>query len=281
MINLTAMSRLAWVSLAFLILVNLLVLGRALYNRLPPALAQITLSERELELPYRYGANRENSAVNLQLRWRTLAVQGEETNWSFNRSLSLPAEQFAQLQFANCDTDAPRKMQRRQGWVLLELNGPAYTRYWQAAEAELAQHRAKQPDAANKGDWQQTSRDLQSSLADAKHNDSRLFALAASVQRHTLTQQLAAQQQANAQASYLILPAEIRDSYARCSAYLDSAYTADQRVANATRVDIHLQTGDVLHVANQHTAPVLAKERYQAVLSLGRLNELWLHSLQP
>lgn len=279
MINLPAFfrnaPRLVWICLAFLLLVNLLVLGRALYNRLPPATAHITLSERELELPYRYGANSENSAVQLQLRWRTLPDDNEAPYWGFSQSLSLPAEEFAHLQFERCNPKGNRKLHRRQGWVLLELNGAAYTRYVQAAEARLAQHKAKEPDVNDRERWQQTARDLQSSLASAKHNDSRLFAIAASVQRHRLEAEQAAQQKAHAEASYLILPADIRDTYAGCS------NTESRHSEDATRVTLELKTGAQLHVANIDAAPVLAKGHYQAVLSLGRLNELWLSPVQP
>lgn len=270
-----ANNRLLWLCLAFLILVNILLLGRALYNRLPPAPAQITLSERELESPYRYNFNRENSAMRLQLRWRAAynPARDDITNWwGYNAVLSLNSDEFAHLQFAACDPEQYHPRDSRKGWVLMELNGAALREYQQALSESLAKHIAQEPSEKDYS-WTHTRDSLEERLKAAQTTDTRLFAVSASVNRETLVAEQQTRQAANQQASYIILPGELRDTYERCSGQ------EPQRPSATTQVMLVLPNED-FHVANTFTQAQAEQKQYSLVLSLGRLNELWLSDIQ-
>ena len=272
--------RLLWLTVIFLILVNSLLLGRALYNRLPPANAHITLSERELASPYRYGFYHENSGMNLDLRWR-IAPQtpGDESNdyWDYNSALSLSAEQFASFDFPACAVDEYSSANKHTGWVLLELNGQAMRRYQQNISDSLAKHltqKTSEPDYS----WQRLHDRLNERITSSTTTDTRLFAIGAHTQQQPLQAQANALQAADKHASYIILPAEINDSYERCNR--NHAKQADA-TENATKVSITL-INDSFHVPSELIPTLTEQEHFSLRLSLGRFNEAWLsHSTDP
>ena len=71
------------IGLTILIGSNLAVLGGVVYNRMGDATAQLTLTERELSLPYNSGAQKENSGMSLSINWRTPTGKNE-TYYPYN-----------------------------------------------------------------------------------------------------------------------------------------------------------------------------------------------------
>lgn len=87
-------------ALGFLILVvtNILVFTGVASNRSGEPVSQITLSERELRLPYKI--HKENSGLALRLNWRALGEEDEYSMYSGSRSpVWLDAEKLKALGF--------------------------------------------------------------------------------------------------------------------------------------------------------------------------------------
>jgi hypothetical protein len=59
--------------LGMILLANTVALGGVAYNRSDEPESILRLTERELQRPYEWVLNRENSGLSLRLRWRTLA----------------------------------------------------------------------------------------------------------------------------------------------------------------------------------------------------------------
>lgn len=139
-------------------LVNLIVLLGVAWNRSGEAEARLSLSERELGLPYLWQFNHDNSGLALQLRWRVLtddpkqelfvSEQGNYTDVPW-----LDAAKLATLGFDVTPSSVPapggkrRSVTTRTVWLVLELDGPTHARalaaahtWLQASEQALAQH---------------------------------------------------------------------------------------------------------------------------------------------
>lgn len=169
---------------ALIVAVNAIAIGGALYNRGGEPEATLALSDRELELPYRWEEERDNSGLSLRLQWRvttrdeyTLFSHGREPAWldaaglaALGFDTSLPAD----------DLDAERHYARqlaRDALLVLELDGPAYAAALAAAQARFDKEKAD--DAAH----------AQRDLDYERERASRLFVVDAGADRQALRAQ--------------------------------------------------------------------------------------------
>lgn len=120
--------------------VNAFILGKVWLNR-SVVVAELTLSERELDMPYHWGMAKEDSSLRLNLIWTMPEPMPSEDEWYYlsrqqQRILRLQQPQFASFRFGSC-TDGYQR-QQRSGWVLLEFNGQSYQDYLKQAEQHYA-----------------------------------------------------------------------------------------------------------------------------------------------
>ena len=107
-------------ALGIIVLTNIWILSGVAYNRGAPPVAEITLTERELTLPYwALSGNRESSSLVLNLRWSS--YQDDALEYYYGRSLAVTAEEYRalNLDLSHCDS-----AQRRCSTAC----HPAYTR---------------------------------------------------------------------------------------------------------------------------------------------------------
>ncbi len=109
--------------LAIILLTNAVALGSVAWNRSAEVADIISLTERELSMPYRWGLNRENSGISLRIRVRSDHSPG----W-------LGKEKLVELGFPAIGTVATSESRRqlrrlpREAFVVLEQDGPAWRR---------------------------------------------------------------------------------------------------------------------------------------------------------
>ncbi len=135
-----------WGGLALLLATNAVVLGGAFYNRSGEPEATLRLSQRELGLPYRWGVDRENSGVSLELRWRVLrpATRGgnelyvEGASWLDKAKLGELGFDVSRLPYSAGGARYYAKQLPREVLLVLEFDGAAYRAALQRAE-ELAE----------------------------------------------------------------------------------------------------------------------------------------------
>ncbi len=133
--------------LGFLLLVgtNIVVLSGIALNRSGTPEAQLTLSERELTLPY--APDGENSGLSLRLDWRHLGRTDDDDRYSGGRypawldadkvrELGYPVDEFLK---SNDDAWHSRQPLSKEVFIVLEQDGAAYREAVQRAEAALAE----------------------------------------------------------------------------------------------------------------------------------------------
>ena len=272
--------------------VNAFILGKVWLNR-SVVVAELTLSERELDMPYHWGMAKEDSSLRLNLAWTTPWLTSSEDDWQYlsrqqQRILRLQQPQFASFRFGSC-TDGYQR-QQRSGWVLLEFNGQSYQDYLKQAEQHYAalQQRLAAETAAelNAGIAQdrlqeaakrrnELQRRAEEQWRVAREEATRLFVIDAAANRNLLQQALAKHSGPTA-GQLLLVPADIQLSYTWCQ---------NDKAAKQPEVLVNRLAVESLYVAKpyaQHLprdANRQHKIRFQAQVRYGRFAEPWLSAL--
>lgn len=142
-----------------LALTNAVALVGAAYNRSGEPEAKLRLTQRELQTPYQWYGNRENSGLALSLIWRVLNEPSTETEiyrWRYAGTGGTPAWlDKAKMEALGFDTSAPaafsdlpdriryEKQLPREVLLVLEVDGPTYQRSLELAKQYVARAEAK------------------------------------------------------------------------------------------------------------------------------------------
>lgn len=280
-INNSAAKKLLWLAVGLVLLVNAFILGKVYVNR-SEVIAQLTLSERELRLPYNYGFTKEDSSARVSMNWTTpinqpINVDMNQWRWQYNRRLQLNSTHFSSFQFPDC-AEKTRLLQKRGGWVLLEFNGRSYTDYIAQAEQYHALIIGLTP--ATNTEWSEKElfekrKQADAFLAAAKTDDSRLFIIDAAAERDLL-EVAQREYQTMPDSQVLIVPAELRAGYYRC----------DDKEKRSTEIIIDSLAVESLHIPKNFAQDFLQngeakqKSKFTAQIFYGRLFEPWISSLR-
>lgn len=174
--------------LALIVAVNAFVLAGVAWNRSGVPGSALTLSQRELSLPYAFGLDGERGGVEVALLWRA-PMRDDSADAAYDMHYGrgpdwLGADKLRALGFDLKDErDAYR--QKREVYVVLELAGAD----WQAA---LAQAQRRLDRALARGNAEKQDVDAQKSAQEALNYEqqkaSRLFAVDAGLDAAALRQ---------------------------------------------------------------------------------------------
>lgn len=198
---------------ALIAVTNLVALGGVAYNRAGQPEAVVTLSERELGMPYRYGMLKENTGIQLQLNCRI------EDNPSYAYGYAdcsgmpewLDRDKLNELGFrlrpeseATTDNGSYGRELPRKVYVVLEFDGPAYERAVARAERELAEQTALMASNPGKAQFQSSAKQAQKALDDERRHSSRLFVIDAGQDKSAL------QAKYTTAGGYIVMRARVR-----------------------------------------------------------------------
>ena len=137
-------------SLCFVILAatNIVVLSGVAWNRSGKAEAQIALTERELQLPYR--VHEENSGLMLKLAWRALGKDEHEGNYpDWKTPVWLNADKLEELGFdikrhlvSNDKINYYKEPYPKEVFIVLEKDGEPYRKAVERAEIIIEKERS-------------------------------------------------------------------------------------------------------------------------------------------
>ncbi len=112
-----------FIGLTILIGTNLAALSGVAYNRMGEKTAQLTLTERELSLPYNNRVQKENSGMSLSIDWRTPSGNNE-TYYPYNsRSIEITKEELLALGFAQTDVKNNYRAESKELYWAFEFDG--------------------------------------------------------------------------------------------------------------------------------------------------------------
>ncbi|MDY0057033.1 MAG: DUF4824 family protein [Methyloversatilis sp.] len=173
---------------ALIVAVNAFVLAGVAWNRSGEPGSALTLTQRELSLPYAFGLDGERGGIDVALLWRS-PMRDDNADAAYDMHYGrgpdwLDADKLRELGF---DLKDPRDAyrQKREVYVVLELAGAD----WQAAQAQ-AQRRLDR--ALARGNAEKQDVDAQKSAQEAlkyeQQKASRLFAVDAGLDAAALRQ---------------------------------------------------------------------------------------------
>ncbi len=276
-INKIAAKKILWLAVGFVLLINGFILGKAYVNR-SQVVAQLQLSERELQLPPNYGFSKEDSSARVSLQWTTpntepIDITMNQWRWQYDRRLQLSNTHFLSFQFPDC-AQKTRLRQKRSAWALLEFNGQSYAEY----VAQIEQyHRLimglapTQNTELSEKELAQKRKDADDFLTAAKKTHSRLFVVDAASERGLLE---AAQRKhlTTANSQLFIVPAELRASGYRCDK--NDERTTEVSIENLAVESLYIPRHFVHHFPQDHDAQ--RKSKFTIEISYGRFFEPWV-----
>ena len=170
------------VGAALIVAVNALALGGVAWNRSGAPDSMLTLTQRELRLPYRWGMEQERSGLSLRLEWR-VPVSPDDREYELRQGAFggtpawLDADKLRALGF-DLRSDDRGRLSSREVVLVLELAGPAYTAALERAaqQVERVEKRAEResPDDKQGAQALQAARE---NLQRERDTFSRLFAI--------------------------------------------------------------------------------------------------------
>ena len=191
---------------ALILLINAIALGGVAWNRSEPADSRLLLSERELGTRYEYW-RAENSGIALRLDYRWAKPASDEYA---NVPLGpLTAAKMAELGFRvpqTLDDETVQRFRRqldRDGFLVLELNGPLYREMLRNAQERLRQVTQDLASLPDNKDLQEQRQAAADNLQHEQLRSSRLIVADAATDPDSLRARYPDREQ------YVILPARI------------------------------------------------------------------------
>jgi len=264
--------------IGLIIVTNAIVLAGVSYNRSGEPETTITLTERELSLPYRYLGKEENSGIHLRLTHRSRDngyfsrdyQPAESLDW-FNKE-KLASLGFDVSQPINGDIEERyyQRLSEKEVFLVLEYNGMAYQSVLEAAQKHVNDLLAEQNRNNGINNGNKLSR-AENNLSREKTSASRLFVIDAGLDRDVLREKYADR------AKYILMKGLVkgrikddRSSGPRLVGYIKS-------LSNKT-VHVPLQHHDVLEavVAEGTRRKQFDPPRFEATINIGQRLEPWL-----
>jgi hypothetical protein len=275
--------------IALILVTNAIVLAGVYYNRSGEPESTITLTERELGLPYYYMGNAENSGIELQLMQRSGVSAYFSSDYQSPEILDwFNKEKLAELGFdvtEPINEDAEKRIYQRlkekEVILVLEFNGAAYQSVLQAAQKHYDKVLAEQSPAQdngqkntekkNNGNQNYKLKQAEENLAREKTSASRLFVVDAGQDRYVLR----AKYPDRAKYFFMkgLVMAQIKKNRSG-----ESRYVGYVKSLSNNTIHVPLQHHEVLKGVmadnthrNQNEPP-----RYEATINIGRRLEPWL-----
>ncbi len=271
--------KLLWLAIACILIVNAVILGKVFFNR-AETIMTLTLSERELLTPNRYGFKNEDSSMRVSLRWKTLspellATDANIWSWRFDRRLVIGSERFTSFHFPACSQDNFVR-DKKSAWVLLEFNGASYADYVAKAEAYFNAVQKRKPTADSEltlKEWKAKQEDAETLLRDAKDTDTRLFVIDAAPERSTLE---AALQSVSGNAQRVIVPAEV-SAYYHYPCKNPENRTPTITISNLAVESLYVPKAFAKNLKVNSAGKAISS--FNADIHYGRLHEPWIAKL--
>jgi len=260
---------------------NIAVLAGVAYNRSGTPEAVITLSERELPLPYY--VNEENSGLTLHVEWRVMGAEEDDEpyrRWGYPAWLT--ADKLAALGFEidddpDADTDGSRTKTPlpKKVFIVLEKDGPSYREAVRRAEQSLAHEEDRlRANSADK-QLQEAVENAAKRLERERTAASRLFAVDAGIDPTRLRERYSDRGRFVI-AQGLVKPAYIYSKHRkRVRGYIQRLSVADIHVPLA-----HRELLDAVMAKNRIRESDSEPPRYEIELAYGRRFEPWIVSVK-
>jgi hypothetical protein len=182
--------------IGLIVLTNAVALGGVWWNRSADPESALTLSQRELGLPWRSLRLRENSGLALNLNWRVARREADDSGSGSTTNGGTPEwldpAKMAALGFQadNADADGDRRRYARQlpreVILVMELAGPAWQRTLEKTRENANRHAAAAAANVDSKQFANRAKQANDQLAREENSNSRLFVIDAGLDARLL-----------------------------------------------------------------------------------------------
>lgn len=270
---------------ALILLANAVALTGIYLNRSGEPDSRMTLSQRELSMPWGWGMAKENSGLALNLNWRVMDARagdyfGSGVGFSGGTPQWLDAEKMAALGFDTSavadDHAGRRRFERslpREVLLVLELAGAPWQQTLERARQNAARHEAAQLANPDSKEFAAKAKYAQEQVKREENVNSRLFAIDAGLDRATLRAKYPDRSR------YVILKATLRprlvtqDKQTRISGYVSALAVAQINVPHELR--------PMLEPVLRRNRPAATETgaQFEATVAVGRRLEPWIEAV--
>ena len=247
---------------------NLVVLGGVAYNRMVEATANITLTERELLLPYNNYPQKDNSGISLFINWRTSTgpvTTSEPYRYYSSKDVPITKNELYDLGFEEFDNNENSWLESRELYWALEFNGELYLAELKKANLDyqtaIALYEEQQSEVNNRDKVQSQAR-----LQREKISNSRLFFLEASNNYESLANKFSMRQN-------VIIVKGLANPYYHSK---QRRYSLLLKSLSIKNIMVPLEYRDVLSSLTRSDNNEITSPRYAVDVSWGNRLEPWI-----
>ena len=270
---------------ALILLANAVALTGVYFNRSGEPEARMTLSQRELGMPWGWHVARDNSGLVLGLNWRLNdgnAVEYSYGGYGYHGGTPewLDEPRMKELGFDTAPvaegSAGRRRFERqlpREALLVLELGGPAWQQALERARANAARHEAARLANADSKEFAEKAKRAQEQLKNEETLNSRLFAIDVGADRAPLRAKYPDR------GRYLILKATLRprletqDKKTRVTGYVSELAVQRINVPHALRPTLE----PALRTPQRTAAGPAAL--FEATVAVGQRLEPWIEAI--
>ena len=264
-------------ALLVILLTNAVALGGAFWNRSGEAESRLTLSQRELRLPYaRF--DRENSGLALALNWRVAMQQdGNSVHWEYS-SGGAP-EWLDKAKMESLGFDMSPKDNGNVRWndrtlsrdvlVVLEQDGDAYRQALARAKQQVDAEETKQAAMPESTEKKNRLRNVADQLAREEKENSRLFVVDAGLDLALLRSKYPDR------ARYAIVHGQVRPAWNNNRNDIRNDSSGRGYVSSVSIAGIN-----VPHALRPLFANQAGQEKFTAGVAFGQRLEPWITQLE-
>ncbi len=269
------------IGFAILLATNAIVISGVASNRSGEPDAHLTLTERELPLPYQ--VRKENSGLTLQLRWRVLGRKDAAGRFTDGHTPAwLDAEKLKALGFFLRDHAGTRgkktvskKILPKEVFIVLEYDGRHYEEALLRAEQELVS--AEEDFKSDPGDERRRNRQKKAAreLELERIVKTRLFAIDAGLDARKLRARYADRSR------FMITRGLVKPRFGHTGEAEVYGYIPKLSVASINVPRKHRPIFDLILTQNRARGSEFRAPRYEVNVMYGRRWEPWIMSARP
>ncbi len=253
------------IGLTILIGTNLITLGGVVYNRMGDATAQLTLTERELSLPYNSGAQKENSGMSLSINWRTPTGKNEAYFPYNSRDISLTKDELLALGFVQPEVKDNYWAESQELYWAFEFDGALHKAEIIKAEDKyqtaLVTYEEQPSDTSSR-----KKNEYSESLEREKTTNSRLFFIEASTDYESLANKFSDQKN-------ILIVKGLAKPYFNSN---DKTYSLLLEHLSVRKIMVPLEYVDALSNLKRADRRNITPPRYAVDISWGNRLEPWI-----
>lgn len=262
-----------------LVVTNIVVISGVASNRSGEPESQITLTERELQLPYKI--YKENSGLSLRLKWRTFSDK-KNGNYRSGSPAWLNSQKLNSLGFnpssnnnLDIDTSSLKRPIPKEVFIVLENNGEPYQQSVKRAEKTLEKEEIlfkSNPDDERLLNNVERAKKI---LNRERIKESRLFAIDAGLEPDKLRKKYKDQNR------FIITKGIIKARYTYNNDKKIFAYVSRLSLKNIYVPLKHRKIFDSILNSSKSKINGIQPPRYEVKLAFGSRFEPWIMSVRP